>query len=159
MSNESKDAVNVKDGHGKKELARISINTSPERGVEFYIQSNQSCWQQFADMKNSFTLGGVKCFAPKQGNGAGLGGVNGHFNTNKDNFFQDGTINLSVLLAHSMKEGATFNFGVFPITEEKIDELLASMKQNLKMIYLQYCKPIRKTVIISTETVEVEEHD
>jgi hypothetical protein len=158
MSNETK--VSAKDERGQRtELAKMTLSFQPERGFEIYIQSNYS-WTQFAS-RDVFTLGGVKCFMPKNGNGMQLQNINGQFRTEKD-WFHDGSnnnLNLSILLAVNIKEGVKFNFGVFPITSDKMDELLINFKNTVKMIYLSYCKPVSKSIIFTTETIENEEHD
>ena len=68
-------------------------------------------------------------------------------------------LNLSMLLARDLKSGVTFNFGVMPIGEEKIAEYLATFKNQVKMIYLSYMKPVSISMVISTETVEREAFD
>ena len=143
----------------QKELCKIKALVSPERGFEIYLQSNYSFALFASPRDGNFKLGGVECYMPRNGNGGQLNGVNGTFLTEKDRFQHDGYLNLSMLLAKDLAKGVTFNFGVFPISEDKITEYLQNFKQQVKMLFLTYMKPINISVIINTSTVEVENHD
>lgn len=142
-----------------KELCKIKAFVTPERGFEIFLQSPHNFSIFAANTKDTFKLGNVDCYLPRHGDGSQLNGVNGIFITEKDRFQRDNFFNLALLLARDIDKGVTFNFGVFPISEEKITEYLQNFKQQIKMLYLTYMKPIGISVIINTQTVEVEGHD
>ena len=146
-------------GNGKTELCRLKMSLNTERGFEIHLQSNHN----FSFLSNPkdgiFKLGGVECFIPRNGDGSNLPGVAGYFSLAKDRYELEHYLNLSLLLAKDLQKGVTFNFGCFPISDDKINELASNWKQQVKMLYLSYMKPISVSVMISTETVEVEPHD
>ena len=142
----------------KKVIANTVFSSSAEKGLEIFIQSdiNFAC---LADKSAGImTIGGVKCFIPRAGNGTQIPGVPGYFSTEKTVFQLEGYINLSLLLAEKLKDGVKFNFGTFPISPEKLQEYSTSFKQQIKIFYLTYCKPISVETTITAETIEKESH-
>jgi len=142
------------------ELCKLTISSSPERGFEIFLQSEYDFNKLFAAKGDkTFNLGGVKCGIPRNGDGYQLQGVRGYFNTHSETFEYEGFLNLSLLLAKDIKNGVTFNFGVFPISQEKIQQYAENFKQQVKMIYLTYMKTIKYSVVFNTVTIEEEQHD
>lgn len=107
------------------------------------------------DRNATFKIGGVDCFyAVKER----ISGVNGNFYA--DNLMEYNDFpNLNLLLAKGLKEGVVFNFGVFPISDDKIQNFCEQLKNQAKIIYLTYFKPIDITVTVTSSTVENESHD
>lgn len=141
------------------ELCKLKLSTTPSKGFEIFIQSNHNFSFLAEKGGNTFALGNVKCFKPRGGDGFQLAGVAGYFQTGAMTFESDGRLNLSILLAQDLEKGVTFNFGVFPLAEDKIMDYISKFKEQIKMIYLTYMKPVSVSVTFSTETVETENHD
>jgi len=146
-------------GPVKKQLARLKIDVTTERGLEIYLQSQHNFSILANPKQGTFKLGGVDCMIPLGGDGYQIPGVMGCFRTQKECFQHDGFLNLSMLLARDLQKGVTFNFGLFPINEEKVLEYIQGFKQQTKLIYLTYMKPISVSVTFSTETVELSSDD
>lgn len=149
------ETVSATDTHGKKKnICIIKATNTPEKGLEFYLQSDMN-FQLFANPSDKyFNLGGVKCFFPRNGDASNLNGVNGYFSTGSDKFQVENMLNLSLLLARDLKAGVTFNFGIMPIGEEKIAEYLTHFRNQVKMIYLSYMKPVSIRMDITTQVIE-----
>lgn len=142
------------------ELCKLKLSTDSKRGFEIFIQSSHAFASLFgAADKRTFKLGGVECVVPRGGNESNIPGVAGFFKTGASDFAYDDRLNLSLLLAKELEKGVTFNFGVFPISEDKINEYISRFKEQIKMIYLTYMKPVSVSITFSTCTVETEDHD
>jgi len=100
-------------------------------------------------------VGGVKCFQPRTDR---VPEVDSRFYTD-DVYEYDGNPNLIMLLAQDIKNGVTFNFGHMPISPEKTNQWAERLYQDVKILYLKYCKPFQMKVRITTETIENEEHN
>jgi hypothetical protein len=102
-----------------------------------------------------FVLGGVNCFAPRQDR---VDGIDSYFSTSQSYEFE-GLPNLTMLLAESLKTGVTFSFPPMPISDKKIKEWMEQFKQDAKVLFLTFVKPIDYTVVITSQTIEKEIHD
>ena len=146
--------VTAKVNGQKTDVCRLKISTTPERGLEIFLQSNHN-FSMFGDAKQgTFKIGGVECVIPRNGNGSQLPGVPGYFYTEKERYQVENYLNLSMLLAKDLKSGVVFSFGVFPISDDKIRELGDNWRTQAKLIYLTYLRPFSVSVVVSTETVE-----
>lgn len=139
-------------------LLRATVDRS-EAGLQIEVSSPVD-WSAFANKtKGLFKLGGVECYTPKDvSNFLSEIGVKGYFSTHPD-FFYENYPNLTLLLARDIQKGVTFNFGLVPIPDSKIELFLTLLKEQAKTIYLTSMKPVRKTIQIDTTTVESERHD
>lgn len=104
---------------------------------------------------NKFTLGGVNCFAPRQER---VDGVESFFSTSQS-YEVEGMPNLTMLLAENLKTGVTFSFPPMPISDKRIKDWMEQFKQDAKILFLTFVKPIDYTVIITSQTIESERHD
>lgn len=137
-----------------KKLVELAIRRD-DSGFQIYIQSPMS-WKLFCSPDDRvFTLAGVSCSRPRDER---LANINGAFTTNP-NFEYDGYPNLSILLAKNINSGVTFNFGIFPISNKKVQEWIHNFHEQVKTLYLSYCKPVNTRVIFTTATIEPEIHD
>lgn len=146
--------VNVSKTIDKCPLIDLKINKNTEEGLRITLSSPVN-WDFLAQKGQSvFKLGGVPCYRPRQET---LRDVNGFFVS--DNVYEYNDYpNLNLLLATGIKNGVTFDFGVFPISESKIRNWAVKFKEQVKMIYLTHAKPVYLHVKISTQTVEDEIH-
>lgn len=127
-------------------------------GVKLFIKSPVN-FKFMAQENSERTCGGVKCFASKVETLSNVRGYCYQTGSVYDLFLYDNKPNLAILLAKDLKNGVTFNFGEFPISESGIKDWIAQFKEQAKQIYLSYCKPISYTVKFSAETVETEQHN
>jgi hypothetical protein len=134
----------------------IEITRDTDKGLLIKLKSNQD----LSIFKNrgssgSVKIGKVECHRPAISH---LDDVNSIF-TEEDTWASGANPNLTMLLAKGLKDGVTFNFGLFPVSEEMLRSWVENLKTQMKVIYLTYCKPVQKKVVISARTVEVEEHE
>jgi hypothetical protein len=154
MGENESTTITAKHNGARKELCRIHVKASSDEGLKIFLQSNHN-FNFLADLgERKMKIGGVECYVPRNGDGSNIPGVPGVFRCSKTDFFADGQPNLSLLLARKLKEGVTFNFGVFPIGEDKVTEFLQQFKLQVKTLYLTYLKPVNQEMVITTETVE-----
>lgn len=134
----------------------INVLRTAERGLQIKLQSQERFWKLFRrDLNETVTIGRVKCYLPKQDE---LPGVPGYFAA-QDTFDFEQHPNLNMLLAKDIEDGVTFDFGAYPISDKKIVSWIDMLKKQVKIIYLTYLKPRDVRVIVSSQTVEQEEHD
>ena len=65
---------------------------------------------------------------------------------------------MNMLLAKNINNGVKFDFGAFPMSENKVKDWIDKFKKQTKILYLTYCKKLNITTIITTHTVEEENH-
>ena len=155
---ENKTNITVKKGSSRISLGSMEIVSSAENGFQIKLKSSRNFkFLTDSTTEKTFKLGGVECFLPRQGNGYELAGVPGQFRTEKDTFHNNGYLNLSLLLAKDLKDGVIFNFGTFPIADDKIEELAVNFKNQIKMIWATYMRDISIAMEFSATIVETEE--
>ena len=156
MPNEPEVAEASKTIDGKS-VCKIRFYRDNEVGLQIELQSNTN-WH-FLSNKDDATIkiGGVKCFKPKQQE---IEGVPGYF-WSQNVFEYGGFPNLNILLAENLNnnEVVTFKFGFLPISNEKTVDWIKKFKEQVKILYLTYCKPINHTIEINSKTIENETHD
>ena len=159
MSKENTNQSTIIETHKNVESRRVlqvRVERDAVHGLRITIQSFLD-WSQFARSKDSFMkIGGVDCYTPKQERiNIGQGG---YFSTNPSDWSLDDFPNLSMLLAKDIQNGATFNFGLIAVSDERLKEWLINLKTQVKVLYLTYIKPFDVEVDITSETVERERH-
>ncbi len=142
-------------------LMEIQIPRNLERGLEIHLKSSIN-WSNLLGHKAAdkqpekvMEIGRVVCYQPKNDR---LDGVNGLFAKQSVHEHEEYP-NLMLLLAKDLHKGVVFNFGSFPVSEQKLKEWIIKFREQIKVIYLTYFKPLNISVVISSQTVEVEEHD
>ncbi len=156
MPEENPNPQNLKKIDGKIILEELEVERNPETGLNIKIK----CPLNLKFLSTEEHIGGFKfarvdCSYPKKET---LQGIPGRFYT--DTVLEyDNEPNLSFFLAKNLKEGVTFNFGLFPISDEKLLNWIKKFKIQTKIIYLTYCKPFKVRVRFSSETIESEIHD
>lgn len=123
-------------------------------GIEIQIQSNVD-WGFLGNPKRKFNLAGVECAAPMS---LQQEGVNSYFSPDQT-FSYEGMPNLTMLLATNIRSGVKFVFPTMPISDEKIKMWTENFKEDVKILYLTFCKPVDISVEINSRTVEREIHD
>ena len=156
MENNEKTITATKNG-SRINLGSIEILSSAENGFQIKLKSNRNFRFCADPSEKTFKLGGVECFIPRSGNGYELPGIPGSFRTEKDLFHNNGYLNLSILLAKDLKDGVVFNFGTFPIADDKIEELAINFKNQIKTIWATYMRDISIAMEFSATIVETEE--
>ena len=152
------ESITTKKSDGSKiDLGKINIHVSSERGLQITLQSNRNFRFLTDETDKTFKLGGVDCFVPRGGNGYQLPGVFGYFRTEKESFQAENYLNLSMLLAKDINKGVTFNFGIFPLSEDKVNELASNFKQQIKMLWATYMREINVSMTFTASIVETEE--
>ena len=136
-----------------KRILKVRVARDCDKGLQIFVQSNLD-WSIFGisdkNSKPTFILGGIKCFLPKENR---LPNVPGCFRT--DNVWEwDDSPNLSLLLAQDIQSGVTFDFGLEPISDDKIAAFIANLKTQAKILYFSYLKPVGVEVSVSMEIVE-----
>jgi hypothetical protein len=133
-----------------RKILKVRVNRDCETGLKVFIQSNLD-WSVFMNKeKGTFLLGGVKCFFPKESR---LPNIPGQFRTDNEYEYDD-FVNLSLLLAEDINKGVTYDFGILAVSDDKIASWIANLKQQAKILYFSYLKPIGIEVCFSTEMVE-----
>ncbi len=102
-----------------------------------------------------FTLGNVTCFNPRQEQ---VDGIDSFFST-AQSYEVNGMPNLTMLLAENLKSGVTFVFPPMPISDKKIREWIEQFREDAKILFLTYVKPVDYSVVITSQTIERETHD
>lgn len=100
----------------------------------------------------SLTVGGVSCYRPYQER---LPGINSCFHS--DYFEYENYPNMLMLLAKGLDEGVSFNFGMIPVSNEKIKDWAEKFKMEAKKLYIAYVKPFSLKLTITSAIVEREE--
>lgn len=138
-----------------KKILDLEINRDPEKGLVIKITSPIS-WKALRHKNNrSITIGGVKCFYPAVDR---IDGAAARFVA--DNVYEyDSQPNMALLLAENLSNGVTFNFGLFPISEDKIKDWVNKFKQEAKLVYLTCIKAYSVRLVITSKTIETENHD
>lgn len=117
----------------------------------------KNVWQPFAaENGKTFILGGVTCFTPRKSQIEDCGAF---FLTENILIYNNEYPNLSILLAKDIENGVTFDFGIIPISSERLTLIQQLLEEQIRMLYLSYLKPKRHSVRITTETVTEEIHD
>ncbi len=138
-----------------KRILTVRVHRCGKEGLTVYVQSIID-WSTFKDDNGEyFDLGGQKCSFPKNNK---LDNVPGQFRMESIWEFDD-CPNLSIFLARDLEQGVTFKFGFVAVSDEKIFSWIANLKQQAKILYLTYLKPVDVEVNISTQTVEKQKHD
>jgi hypothetical protein len=135
-------------------LLEIRVSRTSAKGLEFFIRSTKE-WSLVGNSDMTCVIGGVECYYPQNMH---VQDCIGRFGI--DDVFDFGdTPNLTMLLAKNIKEGVTFNFGKYPISEEKIKNWLQTFKEQAKCLYFTYIKDIDISVIFTTNLVENDRQD
>jgi len=138
----------------QKKALDVRVIRNPHDGFQIYIQSNLD-WSFLRDPNKQMNqLGKVQCFYPKSDH---LEGIPGFFVGN--GWEADGYPNLWLLLAKDLPKGVVFSFGLIPVSEDKIVNWVARLKEQIKALYLTHLKPVNMSVTFSTTTVENDSHD
>lgn len=148
----TKPVETTKPSCSERKIVTIRISRDDD-GMRIYMQSPVD-WK-IMKRERKFNLGGVPCFQPTMEQVEGLDS----FFSIEQYFESNGMPNLSMLLAENIKQGVTFSFPPYPISETKIKRWAEQFKQDAKVLYLTYVKPVDFSVIITSTTVERENHD
>lgn len=133
-------------------LMVVEIKRDKEGGLKITLQSDPNLWSFMRrEGETIYSFAGVPCFYPKSSN---LQGVNSYFMTDEQFYEFENYPNLAMLLARDIGQGVTFSFGAFPVSEQKLQEWVRLLKEQVKIIYLSYIKPVDVVVEISAQTVE-----
>lgn len=136
-------------------LLEIKVSRTAENGLQFFIKSQQD-WSAIGNKAMACKIGGVECYYPHK---SGLDDCPGcRFGVDDVFDYGDGP-NLTMLLAKNIQNGVTFNFGKYPISQEKIQSWVQVFKDQVKYIYLTYIKEVDISIVLSTSVVENERHD
>lgn len=137
-------------------LLTSEIKRDKDGGLQIFVQSDETLWKQFARSdKTTCNFAGVVCYRPAQQE---LNGVNGYFMID-DTPEVENMPNLMLLLAKDLDKGVTYNFGMLPISEDKLKEFAKQWERQVRIIYLTYIKPVDIRVEFSTKTIDREFHD
>lgn len=152
MSEEIKNEQNLQN---EVNMIDIAIERDSSTNLKISLKSNQN-WATFARSETeTFFLGGVECFIPKQNQ---IEGVDGNFSVDNSNYMVKGFVNLSLLLAKDIKNGVVFNFGAVPITEEGMISFFEKFRFASKILYLNCLKPLTMKATITCQIIEKEEY-
>lgn len=133
-------------------LLVVEIKRDKEGGLRITLQSDPNLWSFMRrDDNETYNFAGVKCFYPKAHN---LQGVNAFFMDGDHSYEFENYPNLAMLLAAEIGTGVTFSFGAFPVSEQRLQEWVRLLKEQVKIIYLSYVKPVDVVVEINAQTVE-----
>lgn len=141
----------------KINVLEIEVNRSMSKGFQVFLKStwDWSFLRRTPDRTGS--IGGVVCYMPKS---ESLPGIEGFFAVGTDAYEHGENMpNLGLLLAKDLKQGVTFNFGQFPISEEKIESWGRQFQEIVRKIFLQYCKKVNIKYRVTTETIAVADHE
>jgi hypothetical protein len=143
-----------------RQLLRATIRRG-EDGLKIDLSSPID-WSIFAQKNKGYMkLGGIDCFIPK---GDDLAqsiaevGVRGSFGVGAA-FIDLNYPNLTLLLAKDINQGVTFNFGLVPISDSKLELFVTNLREQVKTLYLSYLRPVERTVIINAQTIESTIHE
>lgn len=137
-------------------LMVVEIKRDKEGGLQITLQSDPRLWSFMKrDDETTYNFAGVTCFLPKSAN---LQGVHAYFMSDDPRYEVENYPNLAMLLAVDIGNGVTFNFGAFPVSEQKLQEWVRLLKEQVKIIYLSYIKPVDMVVDITANTVERDIH-
>ena len=138
-----------------KKIISGEARRNQEGWLEIKLQSPID-WKVFRRTnRDTFRIGNVECYYPKSDTYPGL----------KSYFYSDNVFeyndypNLNLILAKEIDKRVTFVFNSFPISDQKIRNWAQRFNEQVKILYLSYCKPIVISFVISSETVEREFHD
>ena len=144
----------IKKIEGKKILS-IEVRRNSEGWFEVKLQSPID-WKMFRRMnRDTVKIGNIDCYYPKAETYPGLKAYFYYDNVFEYNDYP----NLNLILAKEIEKGVTFVFNSFPVSDQKIRNWLQKFNEQVKILYLSYCKPINISLVISSETVEREFHD
>lgn len=131
------------------------IKRNMEGTIEIKLQSSID-WKMFKRAgKDTIKIGNVECYYPRNDS---VPGVKGFFYY--DNVFENNDFpNLCLILAKEIEKGVTFVFNSYPISEVRIKNWIQKFNEQIKILYLSYCKPINISISITSEIVEREFHD
>lgn len=138
-----------------KRLISVKITRDKDGGLSITLTGDSTLWKPFRRDDETYTFAGQKCFYPAQ---MELRGVRGMFDLENQAYESNGFPNLAMLLACDMDNGATFNFGAFPVSEQKLYEWTNLLKQQVKCIFCAYIKPVNVEMEVTCATIEVESH-
>lgn len=148
---ENKSLIETKVKCDGNTLLRVNIKKDPNRGLLIHMQSPIE-WKMLKDLSKdgTYNFGKVRCHFPLKDS---LDDIPGYFRRDAGYEFGDYP-NLTLLLAERLKDGVTFEFGLFPITDEKINAWSASFKEQVMAIYCNYLKPAEWDMTFTTHMVE-----
>ena len=133
-------------------LIEIKIQRTSKDGLQIFLKSDLE-WSIFSNTERSCKIGGIFCYYPKQEQ---IEDCPGKFGVD-DMFDYGGDFpNLTILLAKNIKEGATFNFGKYPVSQDRIGYWLQKFKEQTKIIYFTYFKEFDISMVFTTSIVENE---
>jgi hypothetical protein len=156
VTNNAKDADAKVSNH--EDLLIVEVERNPKTGLQLHVKSPKD-WSLFRSNDGKLSnVGGVACYVPRNERVEGIGASFAR-TTGYDILYYQGLPNLVILLAKDLNEGVTFNLGMFPIAEEVIKRWGEQLKEQVKSLYLTYCKPFKYRIEFTTVTVEVEQHD
>lgn len=155
MENPVVASTNIR-AENKNHLLRLRITKDAEKGLLVYAQSDVDFRLLRSPNNNKTKLANIQCFYPYTTER--LEGLRAYFYPCKDQYcFTYGDYpNLMILLAEDLKNGVTFEMGLFPISQENIDSWVNQLKEEVKILYHLYLKPTDVNVEISTSVIEKE---
>lgn len=138
-----------------KKIISGEVRRNQEGWLEIKLRSPID-WKIFRrTSRETLRIGNVECYYPKCDTYPGL---KSYFYY--DNLFEHNDYpNLNLLLAKDVDKGVTFVFNSFPISDQKIKSWVQKFNEQVKILYLSYCKPINISFVITSETIEREVHD
>ena len=138
-----------------KKIISGEARRNQEGWLEIKLQSPID-WKVFRRTnRDTFRIGNVECYHSKADTYPGL---KAYFYN--DNVFEYNDYpNLNLILAKEIEKGVTFVFNSLPVSDQKIRNWLQKFNEQIKILYLSYCKPINISLVITSETIEREMHD
>lgn len=106
----------------------------------------------FLSKDGKFGIGGITCNRPRLDR---IEETDSCFSM-ENNYEFDNKPNLSMLLAQQIKDGVTFNFAPIPISDVKVKAWIQQMKDDAKILYIKYAKPLDIEVEITSHVIERE---
>lgn len=138
-----------------KKAFDVRIIRNGRVGLQIYLQSKLD-WSMFRSKQNEQTknIGKVPCYYPEKDHYPEIPGAFAG-----DGWEFEDYPNLWMLLARDLDKGVTFNFGLIPVSGEKLTVWVAKLKEQVKAMYLTFMKDVDTTVYFTTETVERSQED
>jgi len=137
-------------------LLTVEIRRDSSSGLKIFVQSSGDYWKPFRrDDSSTILIGGVVCWRPKSDI---LRGIPGMFLCENAHEY-DETPNLMLFLAKDINAGVWFDFGCFPISEQKIREFVEALRKQAKMLYICFCKPVGTRAEFTTSLIDKEIFD
>lgn len=155
MPNETEQVVNpnIKDNKtiSGKEILSLEFIRNNTQGLQIKVKSPIDFSFLAKNNQDTFNFQGVHCFYARNRE---IQGIYGGFLTEAGYFNYGEYPNLQLLLARGLKDGVIFNFGLVPLHDSAIDPWIQKFKEQVKMIYFGYIKPVHICAKFTSQIVE-----